>query len=101
MAVILEGPIRRYIGLSTDIKPVVGELSPDNSTVIAASDLPAGSSFLESDTGRVARWNGAAWLVPPVDGSLLEAQGDIVNELMRIRRLLEAANELDSDDLID
>ena len=62
MTVRLEGTIRRYIGLSTDEKPVLG-LQEDGST-IEASDLPAGSSFLESDSGRIYRWSGEAWTLP-------------------------------------
>ena len=62
MTVRLEGTIRRYIGLSTDEKPVLG-LQEDGST-IEASALPAGSSFLESDSGRIYRWNGEAWTLP-------------------------------------
>ena len=50
----LEGSIRRYIGLSTDAKPV-GFIGTES------DPLPAGSSFLETATGDIYRWNGAIW----------------------------------------
>lgn len=50
MAVTLEGTTRRYIGLSTDVKPTEG--------------VPVGSSFLESDTGRVSRLDRYGWQDP-------------------------------------
>lgn len=58
MAVRLETTIKRYIGHSGDLKPRPGVVLDDGSTI---SDLPAGSSFLEEDTGRVYRWTGAIW----------------------------------------
>lgn len=66
MTVKLEGSIRRYIGLSTDEKPSVGA-QLDGRTV-TAGDLPAGSSFLETDTGRIARWDGTTWTLPALAG---------------------------------
>lgn len=63
---IQETTVKRFIGTSTDAKPALG-LQGDGST-IAATDLPAGSSFLESDTGRIYRWNGAdAWTLPELE----------------------------------
>ena len=62
MAVRLEGTIKRFIGASTDTKPVVGRLF--DGSILADRDLPPGSSFLESDTGRVYRWNGFEWTHP-------------------------------------
>ena len=50
----LEGAINRYLGLSTDAKPV-GDVA--NGEVI-----PPGSSFMETDTGRIARFDGAQWV---------------------------------------
>lgn len=67
MAILLEGTTRRWIGLSTDIKPAPGQTGFDPGTglsaPIAESDVPAGSSFLETDTGRIYRWNGEQWTV--------------------------------------
>ena len=48
MAVRLEATIKRFIGLSTDQKP--------------QDAIPAGSSFLESDTGIVHRFDGRSWM---------------------------------------
>ena len=43
---ILETTTKRFIGLSSDTKP---------------SDAPAGSSYLETDTGLIWRWDGHNW----------------------------------------
>lgn len=67
MAVKLESTIKRYIGLSTDTKPRVGVAF--DGYVVLANDLPAGSSFLESDTGRIYRWDGSDWAYASADGS--------------------------------
>mgnify|MGYP001578129600 CR=1 FL=1 len=89
MTVKLEGTIRRYIGLSTDAKPVLGYQS-DGST-ITALDMPAGSSFLETDTGRIYRWDGSsAWTLPVVSGSdelyVLQA---LLIEVTQLRQVVE------------
>lgn len=89
MAVRLEGPIRRYIGLSTDDKPVLG-LQFDGST-IAASDLPSASSFLETDTGLIYRWNGAdTWTLAAAgtDEQLSVLQAILI-EITQLRELTE------------
>ena len=60
MAVTLESTTRRYIGQSSDQRP--GERSFDvGSGVVSEDVIPAGSSFLESDTGRIYRWSGTSW----------------------------------------
>ncbi len=59
MTVRLEGATKRFVGLSIDSKPTLGRQA-DGSTTTAA-DLPPGSSFLESDTGSLYRWDGEAW----------------------------------------
>lgn len=62
MAYRLEGTIRRYIGTSSDRKPTPGDLDPLGSgRTLDATDVPYGSSFLESDTGAVWRWDGHRW----------------------------------------
>ena len=90
MTVRLEGNIKRFIGLSTDPKPVPG-YQIDGST-LAVSDLPAGSSFLETDTGLIYRWDGtAAWTVyHPAEeqGEYLQA---VISELASLRELLAEA----------
>lgn len=104
MAVKLEGSIKRWIGLSSDVKPQPGQSFQSNGSpaaVLLDSDVPAGSSFLESDTGLVWRWNGIAWLAPPPpsDAGVMQL-AVLADELLRIRRLLETVNELDSNDLL-
>lgn len=48
MAVRLESTIKRFVGSSADQKP--------------QDDIPAGSSFLEGNTGAIFRWDGRAWM---------------------------------------
>ena len=87
MTVLLEGTTRRYIGLSTDEKPSVG-LQIDGHTV-GANDLPVGSSFLETDTGRIYRWNGNAWTVPALesDDQLFVLQAILI-EVTQLREMV-------------
>ena len=91
MTVRLEGAIKRYLGLSTDTKPALGYQS-DGST-IAATDLPAGSSFMETDTGRIYRWNGSdSWTmaVAEADEHLYVLQAMLV-EITQLRQMVELA----------
>lgn len=78
MAVRLEGTIKRYIGVSTDEKPM--------------EDVPAGSSFLEEDTGLVWRFNGG-WRVPPPDERMADLLQAILAELVAIRERAELVTE--------
>lgn len=88
MAVRLEGTTRRYIGLSTDEKPVPG-YQLDGSR-IAGQDLPAGSSFLERDTGRILRWDGESWTYPqPTDETQTEILQLLYVEMHALRELIE------------
>jgi len=81
MTVTLESTIKRYIGLSTDEKPV-GDFA--NGEV-----LPVGSSFLETDTSRIYRWTGQLW----VSADLIDEQATLLNamfqELYAMRTMLE------------
>ena len=81
--VTLEGSIQRYIGLSTDEKP--------RST--ATEPVPAGSSFFETDTWRIARWDGTDWRYERDDVSLVTALQDIKAVLVQQRELLEAIED--------
>lgn len=54
--------IHRWLGDSHEPKPMPG-LKTDGVTV---PSIPAGSSFMEDDTGKIYRWNGLRW-VGPVD----------------------------------
>ena len=56
----LEATIKRYVGDSSETKPTPGWPQADGTTLLA-TDLPAGSSFLEEDTGLVSRWTGYIW----------------------------------------
>ena len=91
MTVRLEGSIKRWIGNSSDTKPALDV----NSTEPAAAQIQAGSSFLEVDTGRIYRWDGAAWAVhvPAADtGLALEL---ISQQLVRVQELLAEGLEVD------
>ena len=81
MAVKLEGSIQRYLGLSTDDKPV-GDFA--NGEII-----PAGSSFMETDTGRIYRYNGEGWrFAEPADETAMLLT-IIYLELQAIRAAVE------------
>jgi hypothetical protein len=87
MAVRLESSIRRWIGLSTDEKPSLG-LNADGTTV-TAQDLTPGSSFLETDTGRIYRWDGvASWRVPIPDDDAAVRHQELMLILGSIREVL-------------
>jgi len=88
MAVRLEGTIRRYLGLSTDTKPKVGEQF--DGAEVTARELPAGSSFLETDTGRILRWDGEAWTYPSAGAEVTEDyQAALLAEALKQTELLE------------
>src|SRR5262245_19397262 len=99
MAVKLEGSIKRWIGISSDTKPFIGT-NPDGTT-LNASDIPPGSSFLESDTGIVYRWTGTAWVSPQADDRVLELLRQILDEAKRARLIQEFALDLNSNDFLD
>lgn len=83
MAVKLEASIRRYVGISTDTKPtgyVEGQTVRD--------PIPAGSSFLETDTGDIWRWNGTEWTAhESIEAA--EWLAAIYGELRQLRELTE------------
>ena len=75
----LEGTINRYIGTSKEPKPRPGMII-DGATV-QAKDLPAGSSFMEEDTGRVFRYDGiGSW----------SQEDQLLDELRGLRSTMEA-----------
>ena len=93
MAFQLESTIKRYIGTSADAKPVVGGNDFDDST-ISSNDLPPGSSFLETDTGRIYRWDGSYWTHDGGD-NLADKLDEILRVLVEIRdHQVEAATAL-------
>ncbi|MDO8631175.1 MAG: hypothetical protein Q7R41_11845 [Phycisphaerales bacterium] len=92
MTVKLEGTIKRFIGLSSDRKPTIGANPRDDAgevLTLTATDLPAGSSFLETDTGTIWRWNGSTWSAAPIDNASGEWLGLIYGELVKLRELKE------------
>ena len=86
MAVKLEGTIKRFIGLSTDTKPSVG-LNLDGLT-LTALDLPPGSSFLETDTGRIWRYNSLEWVIHVPENEQAEYLQAILFELASIKEAI-------------
>lgn len=116
MAVRLEKAVKRFIGLSTDVKPVVGEWFESLGTgqpgsYLTAADLPDGSTFLETDvclpdgSFRIARWDGAKWVYPSPDASLVrltEALESLRREVAAMRLgMIDAGNcrEVNANDL--
>ena len=97
MAVRLEGAIKRWLGESTDVKPAPGQTQFDPAlntyTPLVALDIPAGSSFLETDTGHIYRWNGIdAWTrQPDEDNLLLPVLEAMLIELTQLRQMVELA----------
>lgn len=81
MAVKLEGTIRRYIGQSTDDKPM-----PD-----VGENFAAGSSFMETDTGTIYRYDGAAWRAATIDDELAQIMAVIVVQLDEMLTILRMA----------
>jgi hypothetical protein len=99
---LTESP-RRWIGLSTDAKPIPGQAQNGGTDIVQAADVTVGTTFFETDTNRTATWNGASWVAAPVaDDAMLQQLRTNGDELFRIRKLLEDANPngLTSDDLI-
>ena len=89
MAVRLEGTIQRWAGLSTDAKP-------DHQVIT----VPAGSSFLELDTGRIYRSSGFAWvLYEPVDEHEIVLNA-LLREITQMRAILEYAHDVHGSDLV-
>src|SRR3990167_3095343 len=85
MAVTLEGAIKRFIGLSTDVKPLPGQrgdLADASAPALPAADLPAGSSFFETDTWRIARYDGAGWRYEETN----DAMARKIDELLQAQR---------------
>ena len=91
MTVKQETNTKRYVGLSSDSKPL-----PEPS----GGGPVAGSTFLESDTGRLARFNGKEWFFADVDGSgkTNELLNAIYEELHRLRVVTELSTGIESDD---
>ena len=94
MAVTFVSSVKKWSGLSNDAKPVVGQVRSDGYR-IEAVDIPVGSTFLETDTGRMYRWTGFEWEFPTSftsedtwKESMLETNLAILAELKQMREEL-------------
>lgn len=78
----LEGTIKRFIGQSTDLKPATTD----------EDKIPAGSSFLETDTGKIARFDGNVWQIADDGSEVRELLAALLTETQRIGQLLSLAS---------
>lgn len=70
--------IKRFIGTSAVIKPRPGDwLNDTGEYILKDTDVPAGSTFLESDTDRMFKWDGEAWRLSRVEVDTLTTLDDI------------------------
>ena len=80
--------VKRFIGLSSDVKPTTGYQLDGSDQTLSNVDLPAGSTSLETDTGDLPRWDGEKWRVVPEGGSAQTAIAEALNEvLIELRQL--------------
>lgn len=86
----LENSTARYIGVSGDVKPTSWGSSTDSSGNTVAHPVPAGSSFLEADTGRIYRYDGDRWQTAPATDDVASLLSAVLDELRAQRALLEA-----------
>lgn len=84
MSTQLETTIKRFIGLSTDIKP---------------DGVPAGSSFLETDTGRIYRYSRDRWESLETYEALLDLQQRALAELRAMRQQFELITGQQAEDI--
>lgn len=84
----LTGAQKRFIGHSGDTKPFIGDESGKH---LKPNDLPVGSSFFETDTGRMFRWEDENWKYAPELTQALTYQvlERIEGQLARTNDLLE------------
>ncbi len=84
MTVKLETTIQRWIGTSQDVKPFVGQDVDGDGIRLKATDLRPGSSFMETDTGLIYRWDGEAWQVHVPQDELAPVLGAMLLVLKQI-----------------
>lgn len=53
---------------------------------LTAADIPAGSSFLEEDTGLIWRWNGLLWAVHVPEEEAVPYLQTLITELRGLRK---------------
>lgn len=86
---VLESATKRYIGLSTDEKPPVASFD-EYGAYVETQAVPPGSSFLETDTWRIARYDGERWQYDAVDSDVTERLDSVIALLRAQNDLLEA-----------
>ena len=84
---VLEGSIKRFIGLSADKKPL--RCDETGAGFETGNPLPAGSSFFETDTWRIARFDGTRWKYEEQDRELVSVLTEIRETNKKIQELLE------------
>lgn len=89
MSVRLESSTKRYIGMSTDMKPKKGVYVDG----VTCDTIPVGSSFMEEDTGKKFLFDGADWVHPSMDAggtSTVNVSNELlVAMLFELRQLKE------------
>ena len=94
MTVFLEAATRRYIGLSTDIKPRPYE---QGGNMLDGEILPSGSSFLESNPVtreiKIYHWTGEDWVLHIPENEQTQLLAGILVEITRLRESFEWVNE--------
>lgn len=90
MTMRLVGNEQKFVGLSTDKKPIPPEKGQDSRPLFA--------SFWELDTGRTYHWRpdkGWVEIKIPTDTSVLSALQLVARQLEQVQRMLAAAHDLD------
>lgn len=85
----LETTTRRFIGLSTDQKPPYAQYD-DGGLYVGTDTVPAGSSFFETDTWRIARYDGEQWSYPTEDAEITARLDALIGLMATQNELLEA-----------
>jgi hypothetical protein len=78
----------KYVGLSTDVKPVTGGPDADGNSL---GTIPVGSVFHETDTGNIATYDGYVWRITD-----REMDSRVLDRLDAIIEQLKALNDLHS-----
>ena len=87
----LENSTARYIGTSTEGKPQALGLATGSDGVERPTSIPAGSSFLETDTGHIYRYDGTSWVYAPASADVEILLGAILAELTALREVITLA----------
>tara|TARA_Y100000034_G_scaffold96934_1_gene118215 strand:+ start:201 stop:494 length:294 start_codon:yes stop_codon:yes gene_type:complete len=84
----LTGHQKRFIGDSGTAKPAIGD---DSGKYLKPNDVPPGSSYFETDTGRMFRYEDGRWAYSPelTQGLIHQALQEIAGHHARTNELLE------------